>query len=473
MGRGAGTKRITIDSRTWMKGAAENNESLEGGFSPDSKGVGAFATPGLIKGGHSVSATATNAFAADESVFGFTTKDVNSGTNLTQLATGDTVGDGRFYTVHFITGAVTLAATDTARDYAVGISDMVKYAGSIITTSATNAGLSDNVFGTNDFDWWTTVALGPALTAGTYHVMTVLDSVLYIADGRYVHSWDGTTVGTNALDFGANNYVTAMTTHDGMIWITVAPTPRSDQNLFTRGTRLISWDGIQDSWDVEIPLEQPVYGLFSHNGSMYVGSYRTFQIFTGSGVASLRRVGVVSKEKIAFDGDDLFFLESRSAGNYAMIRYGSPIAGRAKAFYPVFEGSSSSGTPALGNAALGRIIFVDGRDLKLINQFGANQANSTIIDIKRPLGGFAFIRHIELETEVLESGDSFAISYINSAGTEITVGTHSTVGQCFYGIDVESQAATYVIQLKIVINGTKGIRRAHIYYEDTERQLNG
>ena len=473
MGRQAGTKRITIDARTWLKGAAENAETLEGGFSPDSKGVGAFATPGLIKGGCSVLATGTNAIGSGETVFGSVTKDVNSGTSFNLFVTADGAGNGHFYTSHYLTAATTLAATDTGRDYSVNVSDVVKYKGSVMTSSNTDIAMSDNSFGVNDFDWWTTVAGGPALTANEYHVMVVLDAVLYVADGRYIHSWDGTTVGTNALDFGENTHVTAMSVHDGVIWAAVAPVVRGDLGLFPRGTRLISWDGIQDSWDAEIPLEQPVYGLFSHNGTMYVGSFRSFQVFTGSGVASIRRVPALSKEKVAFDGDDIFMLDQRSDGTFYILRYGSPIAGRAKAFYPVYESGTSSGQSALGNGALGRLLITEARDLKIISTFGASQANSTLIDVKRPLGSYGFIRHVEIETEPLQSGDSFAITYFNSLGTEITVGTHSTVGQCFYGVDVHSQEATYICQYKIVRNGSRGLRRIHIYYEDTEQLVNG
>ena len=138
----------------------------------------------------------------------------------------------------------------------------------------------------------------------------------YNADGRYIHSWDGTNVGTNALDFGENTHVTAMSVHDGVIWAAVAPVARGDLVIPTWCLSAFSWDGIQDSWDAEIPLEQPVYGLFSlAMAPCTLAPFRSFQVF-GSGVASIRRVPASQRRGVAFDGDDIFMLDQRSDGTF-------------------------------------------------------------------------------------------------------------------------------------------------------------
>lgn len=473
MGRSRGERRMTFDSRMWLRGAASSDESLEGGFSPLTTAINPFEVPGLIKAGLNNISTASNGVSASETMFGSAFKDANSGTALSMFATADSGLVGRFYTVNYTTGAVTLAATDSTRQYNIGISDMVKFQGEIYTTSNQNVGKSNLDFSTNDFTWWTGTKGKAALTSGEFHGLFVHDDELYILDGRYIHKYDGTTISTNALDVGASMHITAACVHDGVIWFAVGPMVQGEYNIFTRGCFLRSWDGLQVSFDDDIPVTQPIVDLFSSNGTLFASTAFNLNIFTGSGIAPIRPLGIpIRKHTRAIIDDNIYYVDLHTKDGtdfYHIMCYGTPIAGKARVFYPVYALVSTSYF-GLCAQVLNRLMLFDNRDVKILSPRAGGLANSIFRDIKRPLDTYGLIRFIEVETEPLTSGGSFDISYVNSQGNTIAVGTHSTVGKSVQGFDVHSEVPTFIFQFSIIINGTNGLRRVHVEYDPTEKK---
>lgn len=464
---------MTFDSRTWMRGAAVSDESLEGGFSPLTTAINPFEVPGIIKAGMKNLTTASNAISSSEITFGSAFKDSNSGTNFTMFATADSGLAGRFYTVNYTTGSPTLVVTDSTRQYNIGVSDMVKYRNELFYTSQNTVGKSNLDFTVNDFTWWTGTKGMTALTSNDFHGLFVMDDELYILDGRYIHKWDGTTATFGALDIGPNMHVTAACVHDGRIYFAAGPMAQSDYNIFTQGSFLRTWDGLQPSFDDDFPVPQPIVDLFSANGSLYASTPQALTIFTGSGIAPIRLTGIpIRKHLRSIIGDNIYYIDvytKDGTDSYHVMCYGTPITGKARVFYPVYALVSTS-SYALCTQVINRLMVFDNRDVKIVSPSTGGLSGSTFRDVKRPLDTYGLIRYIEIETEPITSGGSFDISYIDSNGNAITVGTHSTVGKSTQGFNVNTQIPTYIFQFSIIISGTNGLRRVHVEYDPTEKK---
>ncbi len=133
--------------------------------------------------------------------------------------------------------------------------------------SAGDIGMYD-MASTFDDDWGSTVPSGAAALASAPHQMIVAgNDVMYIANGRYVASYDGTTFIPQALDLPTGTVIQSIAWMADKLYITANNSSLTGANK-NRATCYI-WDGTQTSWEVAIPLFGTIGALREKNGTMF------------------------------------------------------------------------------------------------------------------------------------------------------------------------------------------------------------
>jgi hypothetical protein len=124
----------------------------------------------------------------------------------------------------------------------------------------------------NDFDddWWTATASGTVLTSNPHQMIVGGNDVMYIANGRYVANYDGSTVNDKALDLLPNTVVQSIAWLNDRLYIL---TTRNE--YVTNGTGRVEgsiyiWDGSATTWETEIKLSGRCRGCYVKNGILYV-----------------------------------------------------------------------------------------------------------------------------------------------------------------------------------------------------------
>lgn len=146
------------------------------------------------------------------------------------------------------------------------VSDVAEYKGNlyyVYNHSGTTGDVGRYASATFDDDWGSTVPSGAAtLTGGVPHPICVAgNDVLYIANGRYVTSYDGTTFIQQALDLPTGTVISSIVWNNDRLWI-FAYKQNANSSIYI-------WDGTTNSWEVEIPVTGVVGGALVYNGVTY------------------------------------------------------------------------------------------------------------------------------------------------------------------------------------------------------------
>ena len=159
---------LTIDAKDFFRGVSTTDELADGGFSPLSKGINLFASPGLLLPGKNPSNSSGD--VSTGGIFAWSTHHTNISPGIGRGVGNNGSYDGKFFTLSDA-GAATLMASDTGRDYKPNETDLIRFGTSNeqFSTSQTNIGKSDYEFGVNDFTWWTVTLGKTALGAGVPH----------------------------------------------------------------------------------------------------------------------------------------------------------------------------------------------------------------------------------------------------------------------------------------------------------------
>src|SRR4030042_992272 len=122
---------------------------------------------------------------------------------------------------------------------------------------------------TFDDDWGSTVPTGAhALTNNPHQMIVAGNDVLYIANGQYVSSFDGTTFVEQALDLPTNYVISSLAWSGNKLWIAANKILYS--NSSNNIASIFSWDGNSTSWDDEIVVGKNVSALYVRNGVVFV-----------------------------------------------------------------------------------------------------------------------------------------------------------------------------------------------------------
>lgn len=461
---------LTIDAKDFFRGVSTTDELSDGGFSPLSKAINFFASPGLLLPGKILNNTTTDVTTGG--IFAWSSHHTNVSPGIGRGLGSNASDHGKFYLLND-SGGGTLAATDTGRQYRANVCDLVRFGASNeqFSTSHNSIGKSDYDFTTNDFTWWTVTLGKTALGGAVPHHIVQYGSFIYITDGKYLHSWDGATGTYNALDLPDGYVITDITVYNNLIYMAAAQFDPLGLGE-SINCRIFTWDSISDSFLDEFLVQEKIDSLIVFGGTLIVTTQRYVGYFTGSTVSPLYPLTTnVYKYQWAITNDRLYLLQDTN-----ILCYGNPVMSRPKFFsFPLKHTSSLIG---INSYRSGKIVYaLASASGSWSDANGSDQTGAIFYGNRIAFGRLVKIRSVIVESEALASGSDIDLAYINDTATVKTIGSYdfATLGAVLrYQFDLFNHAPTFTFQPKITFTATpnKGIRRLHVWYEATELRPN-
>lgn len=477
-----------VDRTDFLKGNNSYVDYPDGGFLSTTVGANAFSKPGLLTQapalGNSVTASLPQGGVASFALgYGASAPVV-----FATMITGSS--QGMWFTANASTGALTQVGSydnTVGRTYAIGTTDTVFYNAKMYT-STTDDIVEQNVDGTGQLlTWWTVTKGKAALTAGVPHPMLVYESILYIADGKYLHKVDGTTATVQVFDCPPNYVITAMTEYNGLIYLVAEPYLNST-GVIHGGAIMFSWDGTTESWFEQYFINYRVNAMYVYKNRLFMWTNKFMGQWDGAKLVPLKSVSnQVLKCHITETSDSMLYADGTN-----IVRFGTPFfPGATEKFFSYLNSG-------LGNNWSG-IISVQNNNLiavELAN--GASESkNYYVSDINTPTttGNRTFVFNarffnkpvkvrrlvVEMETLVSSASNYIYPTFINDRGSTITPtyasgtidGAVATqIGRTTFEFEFNNIRDTRSIQPRLQMNGNSHIRSIDYFYESSEKSLN-
>lgn len=420
--------KFTINYKDFLNGQNLYDSYPSGGIKKISDRVNIFYKPGYLTSGPAKADATVSLQRNPVNSFSF-----GAITSFTGCAVGSNgAQDGYFYSVTE-NGVMTLeGSADTAHDYNIGFIDTKYYNNRFYTTSKTD--IVENVpsmaSASRDLTFWTVTKGQAALSSTKPHPMVVYGSILYIADGQYLHSLDTTTAASNVLDLGVGYTITALTEYLGYIYIAAEAYTNAGATLHGLG-KLLTWNGYAKTWIDEWNYDQRIDSMVVFENVLYAFTSSFVSYFSGGRFIPMRPlIGRVYPHQIALIDRSMFF----SDGSH-LVRYGSPVPGARKVFTEIID-------PASDGVYTG-LLATENRKLLLAETIVTGLAGkvSLISDVTAPNSSSGssnvvyfnernFIRPIKIrgilvETEQLSTGQYVSVRWIDDNGTASATYRHS------------------------------------------------
>lgn len=470
-----------LDKRDWLGGNNSYDDLPEGGALAATVGVNAFSRPGLLAQAPALGSAVTASLPTE----GVVSWGIGSGSSAPAAVAvyANASNDASFYSVNVSTGAMTLVGSaDTGRNYSKGVTDTVWYDGSFYTSSATDICKNSADLGTRDTTFWTGTKGQSALTDGIPHPLLVYESILYIADGRYLHKLDGSTVSTQVWDAPPDHVITAMVEYNGLMYIVAEPYKNLTGTVHGLA-QMFSWDGLLESWYEQYFIDYRVNALYVYKNRLYAWTNDFLGLWTGSELEPVYPVSnQVFKHQITATSDSMFYVDGRT-----LVRYGKPFSvALVRKFYNYM---SSAALPFAG------IMSASGDSMILTETHASASPNYFISDINTPdpagtrtltFNSRYFFkpvraRGVVINCKPLTAGQSIKVGYVDSNGdTKFAAaaatfdgGVATMVGRTTQGFDVLSTPPTRSMDPVVIITGNPHIRSIDFLYEGSENKPEG
>jgi hypothetical protein len=146
---------------------------------------------------------------------------------------------------------------------------------------------------TFDDDWGSTVPTGKAALQGNVpHQMAVGGDILFIANGRYIATWNGTTFAPQQLTLPSGTVARSIVFAADKLWIAANNPDISGTNKMRASIYI--WDGAAATWEAEIRMMGEIQALHVKNGVIFafyrdvssIGGYKLAYV-NGSSVTDL------------------------------------------------------------------------------------------------------------------------------------------------------------------------------------------
>ncbi len=286
-----------------------------------------------------------------------------------------------------------------------------------------------------DDDYWTAALLGSALQSAPHQMINGGDDILYIANGPYIASLDGTTENDQALDFWQNSQVAGITWNYNRVLAGVNRPNVSGINV--NQSAIYRWNGYSSSWEGDhVEISGRIGALYTKNGITYVwhesfldGTARlTFGYLSGSRVVPIR----------SFSGTLPLYYQVGEMENYIvwissgrLYAYG-PLSDEIEAdLIQIMSPQYTDNTGGIANP-FGEMIIAShdtGSNYSLERESGYETASNyktmlfnTKPDIKSE------IDKIIINTNVLATGARVDLTLKNNQGTSLWTGAISHTG---------------------------------------------
>ena len=129
--------------------------------------------------------------------------------------------------------------------------------------------LTRDAEGDFDDDWLSAVPSGKfSLTAGVPHQLIAAgNDSMYIANGQYVSSWDGTTAVEQDLDLPTGSVISSIAWAQNRLFIAANDPDLTGTNK--NRSSIYIWDGNSDSWETEIRVQGRISALYVKNNAVF------------------------------------------------------------------------------------------------------------------------------------------------------------------------------------------------------------
>ena len=479
---GAGSQSLSIGWEDFIKGVSTSNTLPDAGFSPSSYNVNLIANRGRITptallnidGG--IQASNNNIIATCPYVdgsTGFSTKVAGIDASGAYLKRSTSAGS-----------IWILAATDTGKTYTSGISDIISFLDSGGTNCCFGAQNQNNaditkIFmdsGTFSSNWFHT-NFGIYLQNDYPHPMVIFNKNLYIADGIYLHKYDGGTGYTKyQLTIENYNVITALAidpnTGKMMVAYTSVTTP-----TYWGGTNISKiglYDGTNPTQFVKlVQVDDVVRAMFNNGGNIYIGYGYNFGMWNGSGITYLRELSTpLYKNGITSIGNDIYFIDGNDIYVYTEIQVGgkkvfNKVIGTS---YPMQFVTNIDGKSLLNFGNKNGSTY----NVYTVNMLSAGDYTQTALfqsnhySFPRPI----YVRAIDIVTDsTLGANDTIVASFIDDLGTENNFTPTTGLAGASTPRSIRLQGGsdkTLTLQLKLTMNTSVPFRRAIIYYDFAE-----
>lgn len=460
--------KFRIDKNEFLKGNNTYDELPDGAFISTDNGMNVFGKPGML----TVPAGSTGPSTGLPAV-GMINYGKGKGTlTLNGMAVGtNSSGDGYFYTITDSTGAHTqVGSADTAKDYDIGKSDTVYYQGAFYTSSTTDLTKNDITLVTRDVSFWVTTKGKSALDANSPHPLKVFGDILYLANGRYLHSLDGATATEMVFDMGPDWIIIALDVYGGQLRIIAEPY-YNYSGIYHGLTKMVTWEGTTDHWLDEWDINYRISATYVFDSVLYMWTKDYMGYWNGQTFKPLRKMsGQIYKHQITEVDNSLFFAD----GVY-IVRYGTPLFSGSKRFFTMWQLSTAvaglvgyygkSLIASISGASSSTIFYAS--DVNTPSSSGLYEWTLNPREFDRPVR----LRMVLIKTDALTSGQYVIAKYLDDKNTEYTAATFDYTtygGKSVKEITFNGGRATSSIRPRIRINGSVYLRSITFFYEPSE-----
>jgi len=476
---------ITIGAQEFVRGVSFTDDLPDAGFSPEDKVNNPKIYPGKMTSGFLYTEMSNEAgnLATDNKIIASVSDGATLSPNLLYFVSKPAGNNANFYKWNAIGNEPTLEQTDSgARNYEAGITDMAYFGTDIFVTSKTDIAKLTNNLGALDEDWWSTVAGTAVLENGFSHPMIEFDKKLWIGDKSALHYWDGSAGVEDHVDFGYNNYITAIGISEQTGDMLVAV--QDGLNVTAGGsrkTKILIYDGVNPVPNKEIRVNEKVTAFYNLGGITYVFYGKNFGFFNGSGITHIRTLNIdydideiIHPHKVTSHNDTLYITEVDD-----VLAYGKIYPRGNRVFYYPYTG----GVTRINMIKyFGADSLAIGKGPQSAPSFGyidteTNESGKLWRSNKYYLPSNSKITKVEIISDVLQAGDIIQPSlYVSSDNTADNLSsmnfatdgaiTEKTVGR---NVNIET---TYV-QIRIYWSGTRPvpIRQIKIHYDPIEKPI--
>lgn len=472
-----------LDSKDWFKGNNVYDDFPEGAAITSTVGINSFSRPGLLAQAPALGSSINNTLPKD----GVVSWGIGSGSLSPAVIAVYTDGSSRasWYQTDVTTGAMTVVGSpDTTRFYTKGITDTVFYNGNFYTTSESDICKNSADLGTRTQSWWITTSGKPALTAGIPHPLLVYESIMYIADGRFLHKLDGTDISLEVWDAPPDHIITAMAEYNGLIYIVAEPYKNLTGSVHGLA-QMFSWDGLLESWYEQYFLDYRVNSLYVYKNRLYAWTNQYMALWTGSEMEPIYTVSnQVFKCHITATSDSLFFVDGDT-----IVRYGKSFSPNLqRRFYRYMSNSGDLPFAGIISAADDKLVITAPGDSISSNYIISNINTPATSGTRKFTFNKKFFNQpvkprgvVVTVSEPLSTGQAVKAGYIDMLGNEhyptendgnFAYSNTEMQGRTVFEFSYNSKDKVRSMDPVISLTGSVHVRSVDYLYEGSENKFN-
>lgn len=468
-----GKQVLQIGADQFISGMASSDYATDGALGVSSSGINPFVTPGVIRATAAPADISTNV----------------AGNIIASCEDGQTIlGYDRLFVddaanYYTLSGSTITKRHTGSKTYAAGTTDIVSFAGYTYATSTTDMA-QWNTSGTPSLteSWWVTTKGKSALGASNRHPLIVFEQLLWLADGNTLWFIDsGGTITQAAWTLSSNELITAfgIDPYTGLMLVAVT-TAQNYSATASSKHYVYLYDGYSAKPRRKVLVDDMVTAFYNVGGTVYCGYGQRIGVWTGNGIAFLRKL-----LNVALSGTDLPYKHHFTHfGNVlcvldggTVLAYGEVVAGK-KAWFPIAANPQGGSTHASSIANIGsnKISYaISSNKLYSFDMSSISAGSGTLstanIFFQRPVN----IHRMRVFTTGISATNQFGIGYSgyqdeNTSSQSAAINTFvNQTGSTKYIFDFDFTRKSLACRFVIGMDTQGfGVCRILIYYDTAE-----